>query len=215
MKVQWIAHSCFKVFLNDGRTLLFDPFESSIGYECPETEADIVFVSHDHFDHNYTACVKGEYKLFNAPVENAEVDGISIKGLECSHGGDRGKVTIFKVKAEGLTLVHLGDIGEIPSEELYKEIEDADILFIPVGSIYTINAEQAFEIAKRIEPNIIFPMHYKTLFLNIPLDSVYHFTDAASEYFDRSHVGGNTFELNANDKKKRPRIIIMENSLDC
>jgi len=213
MKIEWIAHSCFKVTLESGKVMVFDPF-GYIGYECPEMEADYVFVSHDHYDHNNVAVIKGEYKLFNAPCRDVDADGITVTGVELNHGGDRGKVVAFKVKAEGLTLLHLGDVGEMPDDDFFKLAEGTDILFIPVGGIYTVDPLEAFEIAKRIEPNVIIPMHYKTLFLNIELKSVYTFTDAAKKYYDRSHLGGNTYELTADNKKKRTRILVMENALD-
>ena len=68
--------------------------------------------------------------------------------------------------------------------------------------------------AKRIEPNLIIPMHYKTLFLELKLDTVYPFTDAAKGYFDRSRLGTSSFSITADTLKKRSRIIIMESSLE-
>ena len=217
MKIQWIAHSCFKVYLESGKTLLFDPFDDSIGYTREDTQADVVLVSHGHYDHSSLAHIKEGYQLINTPG-TFEVDSIKIEGLPCYHdkeeGKKRGENIIFKVQAEGLTLVHLGDLGHIPSEELYEKIGQVDILFIPVGGFYTIDAQEALTICKRLEPNIIIPMHYKTLFLNLDLAPVYNFTDAAGSYFDRSRLGSNSFEITAANKKKRSRIVVMENSLD-
>jgi len=87
-------------------------------------------------------------------------------------------------------------------------------LFVPVGGTYTIDAQEAFAICKRLEPNIVIPMHYKTLFLKVDVAPVYTFTDLASRHFDRSRLGSSSFEITAANKKKRSRIIVMENSLD-
>ena len=112
MKIQWIAHSCFKVYLESGKTLLFDPFDDDIGYTRSETQADIVLMSHDHHDHNSLKHIKEGYELIRTPGV-FQVDDIRIEGLPCYHdkeeGKKRGENIIFKVQAEGLTLVHLGD----------------------------------------------------------------------------------------------------------
>lgn len=217
MKVEWIGHSCFKVYLKDGRELLFDPFKQ-IGYEMAETTADFVFITHDHYDHNATERVTGDYKLIKGPGK-WDIDGIHIEGFEASHddngGSKRGKVTIFKVAAEGLVITHMGDIGTVPDEALYEKLDGTDILLIPVGGTYTIDAVQALEICKRLEPNLIIPMHFKTECLDMDIAPLFDFTDAAGRYFDKSSSGGSSVELFADDKKKRTRIVILEKKADC
>lgn len=217
MTIEWIAHSCFQITLEDGREILFDPFESSIGYEMPNVGPDIVLVSHDHYDHNCLDNVHGEYVLVDQEGHR-ELDGVTIEGICTYHdheqGAKRGKTLMFKVTAEGLTVLHMGDVGQVPDEELFGKIGKVDILLIPVGGVYTIDAEEALETCKRIDPNIIVPMHYKTLFLNLDIDPVFKFTDAAGRYFDRSRIGGSSFSITAGDKKKRTRIVVMENSLE-
>lgn len=217
MIIEWIAHSCFKVRLQSGTELLFDPFDESIGYSCVNTTADIVFVSHNHADHNYIKNIKGDYTLVNTPGAQ-QIGPVNILGIPTFHdkcqGAERGNNIAFRVEAEGLTLLHMGDIGHLPDEDFYEAIGNVDILFIPVGGLYTIDADEALAICKRIDPNLIIPMHYKTLFLEMDVDSVYRFTDAAGRYFDRSRLGSNSFEITADNKKKRTRIIVMENSLD-
>ena len=218
MTIEWIAHSCFKIRLESGREIVFDPFEDSIGYTRVDTTADIVLVSHDHYDHNCLDQIKGEYTLVNTP-ENRDLEGVVVEGFKTfhdkTHGIDRGENICFRVQAEGLTLLHMGDIGEVPSEEFFAEIGNIDILMIPVGGVYTIDANEAVEICKRIDPNIIIPMHYKTQRLRLDVDTVFRFTEAAGRYFDRSRLGGSSFRLTADDKKKRTRIMIMESSLEA
>ncbi len=217
MKITWIAHACFKVDLENGLKLLFDPFGDTIGYTREETEADIVLISHNHHDHNSLEHIREGYRVINKPGKY-EFDGAKIEGIQTHHDNQNGKLrgenTMYRIEAEGLTLLHMGDIGHTLDAKLYERLGKIDILFIPVGGVFTIDAEEALEICKSMEPNIIIPMHYKTLFLNMKLAPVYNFTDAASGYFDRSRLGSNTFEITAANKKKRSRIIVMENSLD-
>ena len=217
MIIQWIAHACFKITLESGKTLVFDPF-GDIGYQMPEISADMVFVSHSHYDHNAVECLTGDFRIFDAEG-SFELDGIKIKGIPSYHddafGATRGKNIIFKVTAEGLTITHLGDLGHMPDEALYNQLMGTDILMIPVGGNYTIDAQQAFEICKSIEPNIILPMHYKTPGLHVEIARLYHFDEAIKGYFDRSALGKNQFEYTAADKKKRTRVIVMDNSMSA
>ncbi len=215
MIIQWIAHSCFKITLENGKCLLFDPF-GNIGYKMPQVTADMVFISHGHYDHNAVENVMGNFRVFDTEG-SFEFEGVKIKGIPSYHdevfGSKRGKNIIFRITAEGLTLTHLGDLGHMPDEALYKELYGTDVLMIPIGGNYTIDAQQAFEICKKIEPNIILPMHYKTPGLQVEIARRYHFDEAIKGYFDCSVLGKNHFEYTAADKKKRTRVIFMDNSM--
>lgn len=217
MKIEWLAHSCFKITLENNKILIFDPFHESIGYRSVDTHADYVFTSHSHRDHSCLDHITGDYRLFNTACD-MEVDGMEIRGIKTYHdktcGADRGENITFKVKAEGINLLHLGDLGHIPNDVYFEKLGQVDILFIPVGGKYTLNAEEAFEVTKRIEPNLIIPMHYKTLNLELDVESVFHFTDVTKGYYDRSRLGTSAFEITADRLKKRSRIILMESSLE-
>ena len=218
MKFTWITHSCFKIRLESGLELLFDPFNNEIGYEPIDLTTDILFVSHQHFDHNYVECVKGDYVLMDKPGEY-QVKDVKITGFPSVHdhhgGANRGDNIIFKIEAEGMSIMHMGDVGCIPTAEEFEAFGHVDVLMIPVGGFYTVDANEALEICKRINPNIILPMHYKTLYLEMPIAPVFEFTDAAGKYFDRSRLGANNFSITKDNLKKRTRIIVMNNSLDC
>ncbi|MBS6510664.1 MAG: MBL fold metallo-hydrolase [Clostridiales bacterium] len=217
MKIKWIAHSCFHITLSNGKVLLFDPFAEGIGYQMPRMAADCVFCSHDHFDHNGTESIEPGFALFHAPG-HYETEDLSIEGIPCWHddaqGAKRGSNIIFKVKAEGVTLVHLGDLGHLPSPELAAQLSDVDVLMIPVGGNYTIDAEQAFEICKQLEPNVILPMHYRTPSLSVDVAPVAGFIQATKGYFDRSVLGESSFSYTAADRKKRTRIFLMNPALE-
>lgn len=215
MNIEWMAHSCFKVTLENGKVIVFDPYDESVGYRAAMITADIAVVSHSHKNHACLKNIVGNYTLVHEAKEY-DINGVKITGYTLP--GEDEKLTttnkIYKVEAEGVTLLHMGDIDKVPSEEFLKSLGDIDVLFIPVGGRFTINGEQAAEICKAMEPNIIIPMHYKTLFLGLDLDTVYPFTDAAGRYFDRSHLVKTSFDITASNLKKRSRIIVMEASMD-
>ncbi|MBR3305245.1 MAG: MBL fold metallo-hydrolase [Christensenellaceae bacterium] len=217
MKIKWIAHSCFVIELKDTRKITFDPFDSSIGYECPMITADIACITHDHFDHNEVSKLSPGCTVLSGPGKY-EFDGVTVTGIHTfhdkEHGALRGDNTVYVIEADGMRLVHFGDIGEIPDESFFKELGKVDIALIPVGGVYTIDGDEAYELVKIIEPNIVIPMHYKTLSLTTPLDSVQKFLSAAGGYIDVSRLGNYVFEIEAANLKKRSRIIVMQPALD-
>ena len=168
MEITYLGHSSFKI-KGKTTTLVTDPYdEKMIGLKFPKTEADIITVSHAHSDHNKVESVSqpetGNQKIINGPGEY-EVKGISVIGIKTYHdekkGEDRGKNTIYIMEMEDIRLLHLGDLGHTLGEETLKEIGSIDVLFLPVGGTYTIDAKTALAVAKQIGPSIIIPMHYQ------------------------------------------------------
>jgi L-ascorbate metabolism protein UlaG (beta-lactamase superfamily) len=135
-----------------------------VGLKFPCVSADIVTISHGHKDHNRADLVKDVKKVVNGPGEY-EITGISIIGIGSYHdekkGELRGKNTIYVLEVDGFRLAHLGDLGHKLTTKMLEEIGDIDILFIPVGGVYTMEPAVAAEVAREIEPNIVVPMHYK------------------------------------------------------
>lgn len=213
MVIEWLGHACFKVTLKDGGRVLFDPYDYSTGYSRLNVEADYVTISHDHHDHNDLSGVKGNYIVVKTAGVH-EYDGLSVEGISTWHdksgGKERGANLIFLLKSEGMTICHMGDIGCIPSEDVYKKLEGADILMIPVGGNYTIDAKEALEVCGRLSPNIIIPMHYKTSACSIAIDPVDFFLEATGGEYDISRLGKNAFEIDKSSLKKRTRIVVMD-----
>lgn len=163
MKITYLGHSCFLLQTKGGVVIVTDPYKG-IGYELPtKIKATFALISHAHFDHNNIEAVDCDYVL-NKTGEY-EINGVKIKGVESDHdekgGALRGKNVIFTVEADGLRVCHLGDLGESCNESLLKRIGVVDILLIPVGGNYTIDAVQAKAYIERIKPKIAVPMHYK------------------------------------------------------
>lgn len=164
MEINYLGHSSFKIKTKTA-TIITDPFDSSmVGLKYAQNEADIVTVSHDHADHNFVSKVGGAKRIITSPGEY-EISGVSILGYRSFHddkkGEERGKNVVFVFEAEGLSVVHLGDLGHGLDADLIDEIGDVDVLLVPVGGTYTIGPKEAAEIVNKIEPFFVIPMHYK------------------------------------------------------
>jgi len=175
MKIRWLGHSSFLIESERGIKIITDPFDETLGYKLPRIKVNIVTVSHEHFDHNYVRGIKGRPIVFKGPVKR-ESHKMEFKGISTYHdsvfGSKRGPNTIFIIKADGLKLCHLGDLGHILSPDKLTEIGSIDILFIPVGGFYTIDSAQATQIVNDIKPRITIPMHYKTEAIEFSIDTV-------------------------------------------
>lgn len=173
MKIKWLGHACFKITSEKGIRLLTDPFDDNVGYKLPSVEADIVTVSHGHYDHNFTDCVKGSYEVINK-VGNFYVKDISITGVHTYHdnerGSKRGDNIVYVFEVDGIRVCHLGDLGHLLSPAQIEMISKVDVLLVPVGGVYTINGEEAAQVVKQLKPSIVIPMHYKTAALKFNLE---------------------------------------------
>lgn len=171
MQIQYYGHSCFKITTKPGGRatediiLFFDPFGKELGIRPPQGQADIIFVSHQHPNHNNISAIKGDPVIVETPGEYA-VKGINVVGVDSFHdnveGTEKGRSTIYILEAEELKICHLGDLGCDLTGKQLEEIDGVDILFIPVGGTSTIDGKKAAELVRKIEPAIIIPMHYKT-----------------------------------------------------
>ncbi|MFH1326059.1 MAG: MBL fold metallo-hydrolase [Candidatus Falkowbacteria bacterium] len=178
MQIQYLGHSCFKLTgksNDDSVTLVTDPFDKEYGLKVPNTEADIVTVSHQHKDHNNIKAIKGDPYVIDTAGEY-EVKNVFIQGIDSLHddknGKDKGGNIIYRISIEDMVVTHLGDIGHVLDNKQIELLEGTDILLIPVGGNYTIDAKKAVEVINQIEPRMIIPMHYKVPGLIIDVDPV-------------------------------------------
>lgn len=163
MDITYLGHSSFKL-RGKQVTVVTDPFSSMVGLPFPKhTSADIVTVSHDHEDHNAAGVVEGNPFVVAGPGEY-EIKGVGIVGIGVFHddaaGAKRGKNTIYRIELDGISIVHLGDLGHELSSVEVDSLDGVDILFVPVGGVYTIDAATAAKVVSEIEPTIVIPMHY-------------------------------------------------------
>lgn len=178
MIITWLGQSCFKIqdkSGTDGVTLVTDPFDKKVGLKVPNFEADIVTISHDHFDHNNAKALRGQLFLINSAGEY-DVKGVMVEGVESYHddkyGAERGGNIIYRIELDDITVVHLGDLGHTLDDKQLERLVGADILLIPVGGHYTLDVKKAVEVVSQIEPRILIPMHYKIPGLKVDISGV-------------------------------------------
>ncbi len=170
MKIKYLGHSAFALTSEGGTRIVLDPFDTgaydgAIGYPPVNEIAEIVLVSHSHADHAFAEAVKGNPKVISS-VGSTSVGEVKITGVGTFHddtrGSQRGRNVVFTIETDGLTLTHLGDLGHLLSEREAAEIGTPDILLVPVGGFFTIDASTAWKIVDSLKPRIVIPMHYKT-----------------------------------------------------
>ncbi|MCK4781834.1 MBL fold metallo-hydrolase [Candidatus Parcubacteria bacterium] len=189
MNIIWRGHSCFQITVQNKKqgqiNIVIDPFDEKLGIRVPKLEADVLLITHQHYDHNNIKAVKGNPFLIQGPGEY-EIKKISIHGISSFHddnqGKERGENTIYTIKNNGIQLCHLGDLGQKElTEEQVEKIGQIDILFIPVGGTYTIGSQEALKVINQIEPKIVIPMHYHLPNIKIKLDNLNNFLKAIGE----------------------------------
>ncbi len=189
MKLRWLGHSAWLLRADDGTKIVFDPFEAGcydggISYPPINETADILLMSHtQHPDHNCAAAVSGSPETF-AVSGTHTAKGIAITGLDTFHdeskGRERGANVIFTVEVDGVKLTHFGDLGHNLSDEQYAALEGTNVVLIPVGGFFTIDAKTATKIVGRLKPNLCIPMHYKTEMCGFPIAPATDFTRGKS-----------------------------------
>ncbi len=203
MKIVWHGHSCFEI--RDGITVVTDPHDGkSIGIKPPVVKADVVLVSHDHFDHNCIRIVKGDPQIIT-DCEETVIGDLKIRGVPSFHdkeeGSKRGKNTIFCFEMDDIKFCHCGDLGHLLTEEQAEAIGPVDVLFIPVGGVFTIDSSDAKKVIETIKPSVVIPMHYHVGGLSISVDSIDSFLDGLSE---EDVLGvGNEIDFNKEDMSQK------------
>lgn len=165
MDINWYGLSCFRI-REGGVTVVCDPYDKSVGKTLPKLRADIVTVSHDRPGHNSVERVAGNPKILDSPGEY-EVSNVFVTGLTTYHrrqsaSADERNVIYF-LDFGTLTVGHLGDLGEVPSQSEIEELNlgEIDILMVPVGGGATLDPTRAVEVIGMFEPRIVAPMHYQ------------------------------------------------------
>ncbi len=201
MRIRWHGHSCFEI--TDDMTVVTDPHDGhSIGIRKPSAQADVILVSHEHYDHNSVRTVdKPGSRIIMKPCQK-NVGEMRIRGFPAFHdesgGAQRGEVTLFKFNVDGVEFLHLGDLGHRLDEDTLKKIGHVDILFVPVGGIYTLDAQGAWNVIREIKPKVAIPMHYKIGGLSLPIGTIDDFTSCAPDKEAVVRVG-NEVELCKDD----------------
>lgn len=215
MKVKWLGHACFLITSKDGSRIITDPYVvgGGINYSPVEESADIVLVSHGHGDHNNISAVRGKPEVVkDSGMKVAK--GISFKGVATFHddsqGKQRGANIVFCFNLDGIKLCHLGDLGHVLRPGQVSEIGSVDILFVPVGGFYTVDARDASRVCDQLTPKVIIPMHFKTPKCGYPIASVDDFLKGKKgvKKLDSSEV-----EFEAEGLPATTEIVVLKSAL--
>ena len=211
MLIKHIGHAEFLIETESGVRIVTDPYDAGCGYPLRKVTADVALISHHHHDHDAVGNLKGEPRVIDTAGENTPESGVRITALRGFHddagGSRRGETLLFLIETEGLRIVHLGDLGCALDAEQAKILKAPDILMIPVGGFFTIDAAQAKETAALLGARIILPMHYKTEY-----NSEWPITDAEAflSQYDPADVcrGAEALRVTKADMACQPKIVV-------
>jgi L-ascorbate metabolism protein UlaG (beta-lactamase superfamily) len=211
MIIKYFGHDEFLLENAAGVKILTDPYDPKmLNLKEKNIRADIVTVSHGHGDHSYIQKVEGYTHVVDREgvfeFENLRIRAIKSFHDE-KHGALRGENLIFVYETEGLRLAHLGDLGHMPNEPQLESLKDLDVLFLPVGGKYTIDAKTAKQVAQTLKPKVIIPMHYKLKFGGLSdIESVDSFL-AYMQPVKASYV--NLLRITKEDILEQPKIAVI------
>ena len=211
LTITYYGHALFVIETSGGIKVGTDPYDEQIKEPLPDVSADIVTTSHEHFDHANISLFKGSPRVVNSAGETV-IGDIKLEGISSFHdekgGSLRGANMIYRIMADGVVVTHLGDLGHIPDEEQLDRLKDTDILLIPVGGVYTINAVQAVELIGLVRPKIAVPMHYKEKDSRLNVDEVSSFIRRLDSYKEVGHC----FSINCGNLPEPTEIRVMTSS---
>jgi L-ascorbate metabolism protein UlaG (beta-lactamase superfamily) len=180
MEITWYGHSCFRITDRGQAAVVCDPYDNAaVGYEPLKLKADIVTVSHESPSHSYLKGVKGEPYIISGPGEY-EIGGVFITGVRTDHKKKNNGTlnvpnTLYLIDYNGINLVHLGDLQQVPTQTEVESLGPVHIALVPVGGNDSLNATKASEVISLLEPNIVIPMHYATPRATVDLDPISKF----------------------------------------
>ncbi|MBI4277692.1 MAG: MBL fold metallo-hydrolase [Armatimonadetes bacterium] len=174
MKITYLGHSCFLLETRAGTRVLIDPYDDKVGYPVPRVAADVVVLTHEHGDHAYVEMATGSPKVVRGLKEGGQeharvaetVKGVKMSTVHTYHdenkGAQRGRNAMVLFEADDVKVLHAGDLGHDLDDAAVKAAAGADVLMIPVGGHYTIDAKMADVVIGRLRPRAVIPMHFKT-----------------------------------------------------
>jgi L-ascorbate metabolism protein UlaG (beta-lactamase superfamily) len=217
MKIKWYGHAAFRLETDAGVRIIIDPYESgafsgALNYGKISDKADIVLITHDHADHNYTGDIEEPFTDISKEG-TFEIKGVVITGIPTFHdpsrGSERGGNLVFVIEADGLRLAHLGDLGHSLEQEAIARIGKVDVLLLPVGGYFTIDAAEATQAMNAIRPAITIPMHFKTDKVEFPIAGVTEFTRDKGNV---KNVESSEIEVNRAKLPNEPEILVLKYS---
>ena len=215
MIIKYLGHSAFELRLDDKRKVVFDPYEAgsydgAVGFGPITGSYDIAVVSHDHPDHASAKVIASAENVVDSDGA-FDFEGVGIRSFGVFHdetsGSERGNNLVSIVETEGLRIAHLGDLGHIIDPAELPELEGVDVLLIPVGGYFTIDAGTAASIVEKFRPKIVIPMHFKTEKLGFPIAAV----DDFISLMDNVEVAGaSELEISGESLSGASKVVVLD-----
>ncbi len=212
MRMRWHGHSCFELEDSE-RTVVIDPHDGrSLGIKPPAASADIVLMTHEHYDHRAAWIINGNHEDVMAREGEFEVKGLKVEGFRTFHdatgGSERGMNTMYLLEMDGLRICHCGDLGCIPDERILSRIKGVDILMVPTGEVFTMEMPDVRRFIELVNPTITVPMHYRVGGLTLPISTIDDFLEIIpEEYVDYI---GNEIDVTPDDLTEMKECWIFE-----
>ncbi len=216
MNIKWIGHSCFLITADSGKTLLTDPYDSraylgTLLYRQVDLSPDICAISHGHPDHAAVKYLGGPPHVIDTEGEY-DIDGFDIRGVatfhDASEGAQRGGNTVFVIRVDGVSVCHLGDLGHRLSARQSEAIGAIDVLLIPVGGYFTIDAAVATAVWEQLgPPPVTIPMHFRNEKCLFQIEGVDKFL-AGKSGVDKP--GESEIALMQENLSGAPKIVVLE-----
>ena len=212
MLIRHIGHAEFYLMTESGYRIVTDPYDESCGYPVEKIAADAVLVSHHHHDHDAVENVTGHPQIIDGAGTYTLAGDVKVTALDAFHddaqGSKRGKTLLFLIETEGLKVAHLGDLGDSLTAEQSRALKNVDLLMIPVGGFFTIDAKKARDIAESLAAKIILPMHYKTRYNEgWPIEGPEAFTGLYAP--EEIRTDGNALRVTREDLNCHPHVILL------
>ncbi len=173
MELTWYGLSCFRITERKHATIVTDPY-NGVGLPNLKLKGDVVTVSHDAKGHNYVRGVANYTHALTGPGEY-EIGNVFITGVATPHAVNTRQNVLYVFNFNGLSIAHLGDMKQVPTQTQIDALEQVNVLLVPVGGGNSLNAAQASELVSMLEPNIVVPMHYHLPKQKLELEDVDRF----------------------------------------
>ena len=176
--VRWYGQSAFLV--EGEQSVFIDPFGDmgamaarGLEFHYPlidDVRADLLLVTHEHFDHNGVEAVGGDPVVIRSAGAHESPVG-EVVAIASEHddvaGTARGSNVIMCFSVGGVRFCHLGDLGQAALRpEQVEAIGSVDVLFLPAGGGPTIGGESAADVVRALQPRLVVPMHFRTEAVN-------------------------------------------------
>jgi L-ascorbate metabolism protein UlaG (beta-lactamase superfamily) len=218
MNVRYLGHAAFELTSESGTTVIFDPYEAgaysgALKYGPITGRYDIAVVSHDHADH----CDKNVTAQAGTIVDRPgtfDIGAVRVTAKPTYHdeskGSERGANLVSVVEVDGMRIAHLGDLGHVLSDKELEVLKGVDVLFVPVGGHFTIDAETAVRVVDAIGPKVVIPMHFKTVKVDFPISPINRFTGLMGNV---EVVGASEVTVTKENMPETMKVVVLEPAL--